>query len=302
MLRYLSLAVLVSSSLWVAGCQDNAAQDAKIAALNKKVNELEAQLNDRPAQGPAAKVSGVSGDVSDLRTRMDLLEKENAELKKQLAGHDTRFADVNKTLESLGGEVSATSAQQDREAKKKEMVELQAEIEKERREKRDAERKAQMDEWIARAKEAGIEIDPNDPWGSGMRAWQDPAQREKLQKMMASEFRKQRNANLKLDEATAQKLDAIEDDTMAKMQDINKRRQEGTITREQAQQEITQTMTDADNQAKNTLTEEQYKAYRESLGGMARGMGGMIPGMGGGGMPGFPGGGGGGFGGGRGGR
>lgn len=291
MLRYLTLAAMLSTTLLVTGCQDSAAQDAKIAVLNTKVNNLEAQLGDRQDSGPAAKVNGVDGDVAALKNRMDALEKENADLKKQLSAQDGRFADVNKTLESLGGEVSASSAQQDREAKKKEMMELQAEIDKERREKRDAERKAQMDEWMARAKEAGIEIDPNDPMGSGMRAWSDPAQREKIQKLMMSEFRKQRNANLKLDEVTAQKLDAIEDDTMKKVNDINQRRQDGTITREQAQQEMTQAMTDADTQAKNTLTEEQYKGYRESLGGMARGMGGMIPGMGGGGMPGFGGGG-----------
>lgn len=291
MLRYLTLAAMLSTTLLVTGCQDSAAQDAKIAALNTKVNNLEAQLGDRQDSGPAAKVNGVDGDVAALKNRMDALEKENADLKMQLSAQDGRFADVNKTLESLGGEVSASSAQQDREAKKKEMMELQAEIDKERREKRDAERKAQMDEWMARAKEAGIEIDPNDPMGSGMRAWSDPAQREKIQKLMMSEFRKQRNANLKLDEVTAQKLDAIEDDTMKKVNDINQRRQDGTLTREQAQQEMTQAMTDADTQAKNTLTEEQYKGYRESLGGMARGMGGMIPGMGGGGMPGFGGGG-----------
>lgn len=135
---------------------------------------------------------------------------------------------------------------------------------------------------MAKAKEAGIDIDPTDPI-SMMRAWQDPAQREKMQKLMMSEFRKQRNANLKLDEATAQKLDVIEDDTMKKMTDINQRRTDGTITREQAQQEMTQAMTDADNQAKGTLTEEQYKGYRESIGGMMGRGAGMIPGMGGGG-------------------
>ncbi|MBP9890507.1 MAG: hypothetical protein KBG84_01275 [Planctomycetes bacterium] len=291
MFRYLSLAAMLSTTLWVAGCQDSSAQDAKIAALNNKVNELESQMGERQGDGAPAKVSGVDGDVAALRNRMDALERENADLKKLLSAQDGKFADVNKTLESLGGEVSATSAQQDREAKKKEMVELQAEIEKERREKRDAERKAQMDDWMAKAKEAGIDIDPNDPI-SMMRAWQDPAQREKMQKLMMSEFRKQRNANLKLDEATAQKLDVIEDDTMKKMTDINQRRTDGTITREQAQQEMTQAMTDADNQAKGTLTEEQYKGYRESIGGMMGRGAGMIPGMGGGGMiPGMGGGG-----------
>ncbi len=291
MIRYLSLAAMLSTTLWVAGCQDSTAQDAKIAALNNKVNDLEAQLGERPSEGAPAKVSGVDGDVAALRIRMDALERENADLKKLLSAQDGKFADVNKTLESLGGEVSASSAQQDREARKKEMVELQAEIDKERREKREADRKAQMDEWVAKAKEAGIEIDPNDPMGSGMKLWSDPAQREKIQKLMVGEFRKNRNEKLKLDEATAQKLDTIEDDTMKKMQDINTRRQEGTLTREQAQQEMATVMTDADNQTKNTLTEEQYKGYRESIGGMAGQMGGMIPGMGGGGMPGFPGGG-----------
>jgi outer membrane murein-binding lipoprotein Lpp len=290
MLRYLTLAALLSTTVWVAGCQDSSAQDAKIAALNSKVNELESQMGDRSGTGTEAKVKGTDGDLSDLRNRLDKLDRENADLKKLLADQNSKLSDVNKSIESLGGEVSASGAAQTREEKKKEMAELQAEIDKERREKQAADRKAQMDAWVAKAKEAGIEIDPNDPMGSGMKAWQDPVQREKLMNLMKSEFRKSRNEKLKLDEVTAQKLDTIEDDTMTKMQDINKRRTDGTITREQAQTEMAQTMTDADNQTKNTLTEEQYKGYKESVAGMGAGMmggmggmGGMIPGMGGGG-------------------
>jgi chromosome segregation ATPase len=291
MLRYLTLAALLTTTLWTVGCQDSSAQDAKIAALNNKVNELESQLGDRSGAGSETKVKGIDGDVSDLRNRLDKLDRENADLKKLLADQSSKLDGVNKNIESLGGEVSATGASQTREEKKKEMQELQAEIDKERREKQAADRKAQMDAWAAKAKEAGIEIDPNDPMGSGMKAWSDPVQREKIQKLMMSEFRKSRNEKLKLDEVTAQKLDTIEDDTMTKMQDINKRRQDGTLTREQAQEEMAKTMTDADSQTKNTLTEEQYKGYRESIGGMAGQLGGMMPGGGGGMIPGMGGGG-----------
>ena len=292
MLRYLALAALLTTTLWTVGCQDSSAQDAKIAALNNKVNELETSMGERSGGGSGATVKGVDGDFASLRNRLDALEKENSDLKKQLAEQNGKLDGVNKSIESLGGEVSATTAPD--EAKRR--ADLRADIEairKEDQEKRAAERKAQMDEWVAKAKEAGIEIDPNDPMGSGMKLWSDPAQREKIQKLMVSEFRKSRNEKLKLDEVTAQKLDSIEDDTMKKMQDINTRRQEGTLTREQAQQEMATVMTEADTQTKGTLTEEQYKGYRESIGGMAGQLGGMMPGMGGGGgmIPGMGGGG-----------
>jgi outer membrane murein-binding lipoprotein Lpp len=286
-MRYFAAIALVSASLWVAGCQDQSQLDSKIAAQNAKIAQLEAEISEKG--GPAKEGKDLSGDVAALRARLEKLESDKLDLAKKLSAQEEKLAAANKTIEGLGGEVSAGSA--DLESQVNAII---AKREEKRREeekaKRDADREArqkQMQEWIAKAKEAGIDIDPNDPMGSGFRAWQDPVQREKIQKLMVSEFRKQRNERMKLDEATAQKLDVIEDETMKKMTDIQQRRRDGTITREQAQQETQAALSAQDQQVKNTLTEDQYKQYKETVGGMAGGMGGMggfggmIPGFGG---------------------
>lgn len=294
MKRYLAASLLLSASLWVAGCQDNSATDGKIAALNAKVAQLESDMAEKgTARGADDHKAGA--DIAALRARLEALELEKASLEKKLAAQDEKLkaispeklAELNKAIEELGGEVAAKAASE--EERFKEFQAMAERREKERREKQQADMQARMADAERIAKENDIPFDASDPMGSMRRIMSDPELRKKAMDVMRTEGRKQRNTNLGLDERAAENLNRIEDETLKKIQDIRTQSREGTLTPEQAQKDIQQTMADQDQQVKAVLTEEQYKKYKENptgMGGMIPGMGDwgqMIPGMGGGG-------------------
>lgn len=281
MKRYLAASLLLTASLWVAGCQDNSGTEGKLAALNSKVAQLEADMAEK-GSGAVSGDNRSSAEIAALRARLEALELEKAGLEKKLAAQDEKLkaispeklAELNKAIEELGGEVAAKSASE--EERFKEFQAMAERREKERREKQQAEMQARMADAERIAKENDIPFDANDPMGSMRRIMSDPELRRKAMDVMRTEGRKQRNASLGLDERAAENLNRVEDETLKKIQDIRTQSRQGTITPEQAQKDMQQAMADQDQQVKAILTEEQYKKYKEN----PTGMGGMIPGMG----------------------
>ena len=280
MKKFLIAALLTAPAIALFGCQQDASVQGDIASLNTKVATLQdenkllrADLENRPA----AEVSADS-DYGTLLARLERQELDLKEAKELIAELQKKPAVVvaAKTDGEGEGEVEADPVFD---------AKLDAALQR-RDEAAAAERAKQREEQMAQiakiAEENGLEFDPKDPRGSMMKIWSDPEKRAKAMEVMRSEMTKRRLEPLNLDEYQTKEVLRIEEETRAKVSDAMKAARESGATQEEMQAEIKQLQADQEAELGQVLSTEQMEQYKES----GAGMGGMIPGMDGGGFPG----------------
>lgn len=287
MKKFLIAALLTAPAIALFGCQQDASVQGDIASLKSQVASLEtenermrAALDDRPATE-----SGEPEDLGALLTRLDRQERE-------LADANDRLAKLEKTpvvvkaaspeaadTEGEGEVVTADFSDADFE-KFKAMQDKERALRDAERQK---EREAQMAEIAKIAEENGLDFDPKDPRGSMMKIWSDPEKRAKAMEVMRSEMTKRRLEPLNLDEYQTKEVLRIEEGTRSKISDAMTNARENGATQEEMQAEIKQIQADQEAELGQILSTEQMEQYKES----GAGMGGMIPGMGGGMIPGM---------------
>lgn len=240
----------------------------------------------------------VRRDITMLQKQQDALRAENDQLRADLdsqkpvvvaPGDDSLKLRLERTevaLDAANREIAALKeAMASRPvAERAAPVDLSAKIREEmdrQRVERDTERRREQTERMAEmtriAREAGLEIDPNDMEGSVRRIMRDPEQRAKAMQVMRTEIDKRRFERLGFDERKTAEVKRIESDTLTRIQEITQRGRETGASNEQIRSEVDQARKDAEGELKTTLTEEEFKRYQESLPGMLPG---MIPGMG----------------------
>ncbi len=293
-MRYLvPLLMLVGATLALSGCRDDSEVRADLARLQQQVGALQdenTRLNEELARAAAEKTEPV--DLTELTRRLDRAEERWREAERKLAAQAEK-----KDVAKEDAVVEEKAPDEDTYAKFKAMQERydeeqQAEREA-RRVDRQAERQEQMAEFARRAKEAGLDFDPENPRQSGMQIWMDPVKREKAMKVAVDMFHDRRLDPLKLDERQKSEVLRIEAETRKKVKDITAAGRESGATPEEIAKQVDTARKDTEAELQRTMTEQQYEEYKKTaaegalLPGTVEELGGMIPpGM----IPGFGGG------------
>jgi hypothetical protein len=287
--------MLLGSALALSGCRDDSDVRADLARLQQQVATLQdenTRLNEELARAAAEKAEPV--DLTELMRRMDRAEERWRESERKLAAQAEKKDPASDT-EAVVEEKDP--AKDDAYAKFKAMQErLDEEREAERqaqRVDRQAERQEQMQEFARRAKEAGLDFDPENPRQSGIQIWMDPAKREKAMKVAVDMFQDRRLDPLKLDERQKGEVLRIEAETRKKVKEITAAGRESGATPEDIAKQVDTARKDTEAELQRTMTEQQYEEYKKSaaegalMPGTVEELGGMIPpGM----IPGFGGG------------
>lgn len=293
MKKLLMIALIASPLVALMGCQDPSTQ-GEIANLKSKVSTLEdknKQLSDELAGLPR----GDNGEPADLGTLLAQLERQQRAIEEA----NTRLAQLEKKPVMVAGSEPATEGEV--AIDDAEYAKFKAMADKDRAERdaiRQAEREQRQAEQMAEGKRLadkyGFEFDENDPRGSIMKIMSDPVQRAKAMEAMRTEMTERRLEPLNLDEFQKKEVLRIEDETRTKVRDAMANARENGATQEEIQQQVKTLQDDQKTQLGSVLTPEQMEEYEKS----GAQMGGMLPGMGGGGwggmIPGFGGGNGGG--------
>ena len=285
MKKFLIAALLTAPAIALFGCQQDASVQGDIASLKSQVASLETE-NERMRAALDARPVSESGEPEDLGALLTRLERQEREL----ADANDRLAKLEKTpvvvkaaspdaadSEGEGDEVVADFSDADFE-KFKAMQEKERALRDAERQKQ---REAQMAEIAKIAEDNGLEFDPKDPRGSMMKIWSDPEKRAKAMEVMRSEMTKRRLEPLNLDEYQTKEVLRIEEGTRNKISEAMTNARENGATQEEMQAEIKQIQADQEAELGQILSTEQMEQYKES----GAGMGGMIPGMGGGMIP-----------------
>jgi hypothetical protein len=291
MKKFLMIALLTAPLIGLAGCQDPSTQ-GELANLKSKVATLEdknKELNDRLANTPRGE-NGEPADVGTLLARLEQQQREIDEQNKRLAALEKPTVIAPTDPAAPAGEVAIDDA---------EYAKFKAMADKDRAERdaiRQAEREKRQAEQMAEAKKLadkyGFEFDEKDPRGSIMKIMSDPVQRAKAMEAMRTEMTERRLEPLNLDEFQKKEVLRIEEETRTKVRDAMASARENGATPEEIQQQVKTLQEDQKTQLGSVLTPEQMEEYEKS----GAQMGGMIPGMGGGGggwggmIPGFGGG------------
>lgn len=288
MKKFMLAALLMMPALGLIGCQDAETQ-RDVASLKQQVAALQDE-NMRLRDEIGGIQPGESGQPLDMSAMVIRLEK----AERDLAAANARLEDLEKSpakaTPKVGVEGEGEAAvDPDFAAQVEAVLNEREERERAEREQRQEERRAeQMAEAKRLADKYGFEFDENDPRGSMMKIWSDPAQRAKAMEAMRTEMTERRLAPLNLGEYEKGEVLRIESETRDKIRETMTNARETGMTQEQIEAEVKQIQEDQKLELGRVLTPEQMKQYEES----GAGMGGMIPGGGdwGGMIPGFGGG------------
>lgn len=272
MKKFLLVALLATPALALLGCQDAETQ-RDIAQLRTSVASLQEE-NQRLRDGMPGEVTVAENmDVSTLITRLERQERELAALRDSM----------NKAEPAPAGE--PVIAKPEGELTPSEDPEfdarLSAALERrdEARRAQQAERQAeQMAEAARLAEKYDLEFDPEDPRGSMMRIWSNPESRAKAMEAMRTEMTDRRLAPLNLDDYQKGEVLRIEEATRNKARETAQNLRDSGATQQEIQDEVKRVQDEQKNELARVLTPEQLEEYEKS----GAGMGGMIPGMGGG--------------------
>jgi hypothetical protein len=285
-MRYLvAVLMLVGSALALSGCRDDSEVRADLARLQQQVAALQdenTRLNEELARTAAEKAE--PADLTELMRRMDRADERLLEAERKLAAQAEKKDPAPDTEAVVEERDPAT---EDAYAKFKAMQERydeEQEAERQaRRIDRQAERREQMQEFARRAKEAGLDFDPENPRQSGMQIWLDPAKREKAVKVAVDMFQDRRLDPLKLDDQQKSEVLRIEAATRKKVKEITAAGRESGASPEEIAKQVDTARNDTEAELQRTMTEQQYEEYKKSaaegalLPGTVEELGGMIP-------------------------
>ena len=272
MKKFLLVALLATPALALLGCQDAETQ-RDIAQLRTSVAALQEE-NQRLRDGMPGEVTVAQNtDVGALLTRLERQERELAALRDSMKNTTTAPASEPVVAKPEGELTPADDPEFD--------ARLNAALERrdEARRAQQAERQAeQMAEAARLAEKYDLEFDPEDPRGSMMRIWSNPETRAKAMEAMRTEMTDRRLAPLNLDEYQKGEVLRIEEATRNKAREAAQNLRDSGATQQEIRDEVKRVQDEQKNELSRVLTPEQLEEYEKS----GAGMGGMIPGMGGG--------------------